>query len=142
MARIDKVKQLETRERQNRYFSDEFKRRKVDELDKNLTTVSELCKEYRVSGSSVYKWIYKYSKMRKKEEKQVYESQSDTRKLKELQEHVKELERIIGLKQLKIDFLEEVIDRTEKTYSVDVKKKFLEKPFKDPGSNENLKGKK
>ncbi len=137
MATREAFKQIELKQRRNRYFSEEFKRSKVNELDKNLVTIAELSREYNVSKNAIYQWIYKYSRMRKKEERQVYETLSDTRKLKELQDRVKELERIVGLKQLKIDFLEEVIDRTERTYSVDVKKKFIEKHLDLPGMKED-----
>ena len=50
-----------------RTFSEDFKKKKVQEITARLTRVSEVCKEYQVSGSAVYKWIYRYSNMKKKE---------------------------------------------------------------------------
>jgi transposase len=118
----------EYRERFNRSFSEEFKIKKVRELERNIVSVPDICKTYSVSRTSVYRWIYKYSRMAKKQVKQVVEAKSDTQKIKLLQEKVKEMERIIGQKQLLIDFQEKMIEIAESTYGVDIKKKFISKP--------------
>ena len=65
MAKIEELK-ASMSVRTSRYFSEDFKKKKVEELDKKLINVSEICKQYEVSGPAVYKWIYKYSWMRKK----------------------------------------------------------------------------
>lgn len=134
MANLKEYERLTVRERINRYFSEDFKRKKVSELDRNLVSVSEVCREYQVSSSSVYKWIYKYSKMRKKGLKQVVESKSDSAKIQALREQIKELERIIGEKQIKLDFQEKMIELAESAYKVDIKKKFSGKPSSGTGS--------
>jgi transposase-like protein len=123
MAKIENFI-LSVRQRRTRYFSEEFKRRKVEEIERKLVTISELCREYEVSRTSVHKWIYKYSKMRKKGEVIRLESESDTRKLQEMKERIKELERIVGQKQILIDFQEKVIELAEEEYKVDIKKKY------------------
>jgi transposase-like protein len=107
----------------HRYFSEEFKRSKIRELERNLSSVSDICKTYSISRTSVYRWIYKYSVMAKKQIKQVVEAKSDTQKIKALQDRVKELERIVGQKQLLIEFKDKMIEIAEKTYGVDIKKK-------------------
>lgn len=124
MANLKDYERLTTRERQVRYFSEEFKRKKVSEIDRNLTTIAELGREYQVSRAAVYKWIYKYSKMRKKSEKQVVESKSDTQRIAALKEKIKELERLIGEKQIKLDFQDKMIEIAEQEYKIDIKKKF------------------
>src|SRR5512133_977115 len=88
----------------NRRFSEDFKLKKVKELENNLVSISEICKTYGVSRAAVYKWIYKFSIMAKKNVRQVVEAKSDTKKIKILEEKIKELERIIGRKQLEIEF--------------------------------------
>ena len=108
----------------NRYFSEEFKKGKVKELEKNLITVSDLCKTYQVSRTSIYRWIYKYSVMAKKQVKQVVEAKSDTRKIQLLEEKIKELERLVGQKQILIEFHQKMIEIAEERYGVDIKKKF------------------
>ena len=93
---------LTTRERQNRTFSEDLKRRIVLELDKGLVKMSEVCREYQVRGNTVYKWRYKYSMTRKKGVRMVVEAESDTIKLKQLREQLREYEQLIGQKQIKI----------------------------------------
>jgi transposase-like protein len=132
MATRERV-ETERIERQNRYFSEEFKRQKVKDLERNLVTMPELCREYRVSRTSVYRWIYKYSINRKREERQIVERMSDTRKIKELQDRIKELERIVGQKQLLIDFKDKMIEIAEEMYQVDIKKKLSSPPSAGSG---------
>ena len=134
MGNLKEYEKLTVKERRNRYFSEDFKRKKVSEIDRNLIGISAVCREYQVSATSVYRWIYKYSAMRKKGIKQVVESKSDSRKLEELRGQVRELERIIGEKQIKIDFQEKIIELAEQEYQVDIKKKYSGKRFSGTGS--------
>ena len=132
MATLERMEQ-DRIARQNRYFSDEFKRQKVKDLERNMVTIPELCREYQVSRSGVYKWIYKYSANRKKQERQIVEKSSDTRKIRELQDRIKELERVIGQKQLLIDFKDKMIEIAEEMYQVDIKKKLSSMPSNGTG---------
>lgn len=119
----DGILNEEKRLKYSRYFSVDFKKKRVDELEKNLVSVLDICRTYKVSRTSVYKWVYKYSAMAKQQVRQVVEAKSDTRKIQLLEEKVRELERIVGQKQLLIDFQDKVIDMAEQTYKVDIKKK-------------------
>ena len=110
-----------------RSFSEEFKKRKIRELERNITSVSDISKTYSVSRAAVYKWIYKYSAMAKKQVKVVVEAKSDTQKIKALEERIKELERIVGQKQLLLEFKDKMIEIAEATYNVDIKKKVASK---------------
>lgn len=114
---------LEHKTRINRNFSEDFKKKKVRELERNISSIPDICKTYSVSRTSVYRWIYKYSAMAKKQEKQVVEAKSDTQKIKALEGRIKELERIVGQKQLLLEFKEKMIEIAEATYGVDIKKK-------------------
>lgn len=134
MANLKDYEKLSRKERSNRYFSEDFKRKKVSELERNLVSISELCREYQVSNTAVYKWIYKYSVMRKKGLKQVVEAKSDSKKILALKEQVRELERIIGEKQVKLDFQDKMIEMAEDAYKIDIKKKFFGKPSSGIGS--------
>jgi transposase len=113
----------EKKPRKLRYFSEDFKRSKVRELEKRITSIADICRTYEVNRSSVYKWIYKYSAMAKKQLKVVVEAKSDTQKIKALEERIKELERIVGQKQLLLEFKDKMIEIAEETYGVDIKKK-------------------
>lgn len=119
---------FDNREKFNRSFSEDFKKNKVRELEKNIASIPDICKTYSVSRTTVYRWIYKYSHMAKKQEKQVVQAKSDTTKIKLLQEQIKDLERIIGQKQLLIEFKDKMIEIAEATYGVDIKKKCSSKP--------------
>ena len=134
MANLKEYEKLTTRERQNRYFSEDFKRKKVSEIERNLTRVSDICREYQVTRASVYKWIYRHSSMRKKGIKQVVEAKSDSQKIAALKAQVRELERIIGEKQVKLDFQEKMIEIAESEYNIDIKKKFSGKRSSGTGS--------
>lgn len=134
MATIKRYFTMSVQERQNRYFSDGFKRKKVQELERNLTSTAEICREYQVSRTAVRKWVIKYSDMHKKGVKQVVEAKSDTVKIQQLKQQIKELERAVGQKQLLIDFQNKVIELAEEQYDVDIKKKFGEKPSSGSGT--------
>lgn len=113
----------EIKPKEQRHFNDDFKKAKVRELEKRITTIADICRTYAVSRAAVYKWIYKYSAMAKKQVKVVVEAKSDTQKIKALEERIKELERIIGQKQLLLEFKDKMIEIAEATYGVDIKKK-------------------
>jgi transposase len=136
MANLQNYESLNDQIRPNRYFSEALKKKKVKEIENNLVSIGEICREYKVSRTSVYRWIYKYSAMRKKQERQIVESKSDTIKIKQLKERVKELERIIGQKQILLDFKEKMIEIAEEQYGVDIKKKFGSKASSGSGSKE------
>ena len=110
--------------RTQRVFSDTFKRQKVKELDKGLVSVSELSKLYDVSRQSIYRWLHKYSVNHPKGVKQVVQMESEAQKTKQLLDRVAELERIVGQKQLEIDYLEKLLEISSKELQVDLKKNF------------------
>ena len=113
----------ENKPQYKRSFSEDFKKNKIRELEKNLSSVADICKTYSVSRTSVYKWINKYSAMAKKQVKQVVEAKSDTQKIKALEERIKELERIVGQKQLLLEFTDKMIEIAEADYGINIKKK-------------------
>jgi len=122
MAKIGILDQ-EQRILYNRRFSEDFKKSKVKELERNLVSISDICKTYTVSRAAVYKWIYKYSIMAKKNVRLVVEAKSDTQKIRMLEERIKELERLVGQKQILLEFKDKMIEIAESTYGVDIKKK-------------------
>lgn len=126
----------EASKRVNRYFSESFKRKKVREIEKNISTVLEVSREYEVSTTAVYKWMDKYSRNRKRGVKQVVELMSDTRKLKDLKARIRELEQMLGQKQFEIEFKDKMIDIAEEMYDIDIKKKLGSKPLPGSGSTE------
>jgi transposase len=136
MAKIEDLQKINQQGRPYRYFSEAFRKKKVQEIEKNLVSISEICREYQVSRASIYNWIYKYSSMRKKQERQIVESKSDTIKIKRLKERIKELEQIVGQKQIMIDFKEKMIELAEEQYGINIKKKYGSKAFSGSGQTE------
>jgi transposase len=115
-------------ERRRRQFSDNFKKSKVQELELGRLTISELKKQYEVSSTTIYRWIANFGTMKNKPERIIVETDSDTKELLLLKQKIAELERIVGQKQVLIDFYDKLIDIAEDEYKVDIKKKFGTKP--------------
>ena len=133
MATLRKLQQTKQSQRVHRYFSEDFKRKKVREIEENQVTIMQIVREYQVSKAAIYKWIYKYSAMRKKGIRQVVEAKSDTVKLTLFRERFREMERLVGQKQIMIEFLEKMIEFAEKEYGIDIKKKYSSTPSSGSG---------
>jgi|ERR1044072_5143282 transposase-like protein len=118
--------------RSSRIFSEEFKKTCVKEYETGQFTVLELSKLYQIHTIIIYRWIHKYSTYNKRRIKVVEMSDSSKQKIKELQKKIEELERIVGQKQLNIDFLDKMIDLAKDQYGIDIKKNFDTPP--SPGS--------
>lgn len=110
--------------RTKRVFSCEFKKARVQEYESGKYTVLEISRLYGMSTSIVYIWIYEYSTYNKSGLKVVEMSKSNENKVKELQKKVYELERIVGQKQIMIDYLETMMDIAKQELNIDIKKKF------------------
>ncbi len=136
MATRTQFKMTES-ERRSRTFSDTFKIKKVREIETGKSKVSEICKQYEVSETNVYKWLNKFGTMKNKKERLIIETESDTQQLLALKKQVAELERIIGQKQVLLDFKDKMIELAEETYGVDIKKKFSTTPSNTSGNTEN-----
>lgn len=106
-----------------RIFSEEFRRRQVDLIDRKVVTVAEVCRAHDVSDSGVRKWLRKYSKNYHQRTRVVVEMESEARKNQFLKDRIAELERIVGQKQMKIDYLEKLIEVTGQEVGEDLKKK-------------------
>ena len=84
--------------------------------------------EHQVSGQSVYMWLYKYSPHHHPKCTLVVQMESEATKYQESQKRIAELERIVGQKQLEIDFLNKLIEIGSKELEFDFKKNFSPKP--------------
>lgn len=109
-----------------RSFSTAFKKEKVELLDQGKITVKELSDIYEVSETAIYKWKKKFSRL-KKTERIVVEKISEQRKNIELFKQIKELERVIGRKQLELDYYKSVVEIISKENGEDLEKKYKPK---------------
>lgn len=114
--------------RQRRIFSEAFKREKVAEITDGSTTVLKLSKLWGVAASAIYLWIHKYSPEHQRGTTMVIQKDSEAIKVLELQTKIAELERIIGQKQLAIDFNEKLIEIASQELEIDLKKNFSPQP--------------
>lgn len=108
----------------NRIFAEEFKKTCVKEYESGQFSVLELSKLYQINAVIIYRWIYKYSAYNKRKIKVVEMATSSKQRLKELQKRISDLERVVGQKQLNIDFLEKMIEIAKNEYGIDFKKNF------------------
>ena len=108
--------------RSKRIFTEEFKRERVKEYERGEFSVSELSKLYDIHSVVIYRWIHKYSTYNKKRSILVEVKDSSNKKLKEYEKRIAALERALGQKQLRIEFLEKMVDLAEEEYDVDIKK--------------------
>lgn len=105
-----------------REFSEEIRRKAVKEFRSGKYTAKELANLYHCSEPTIYRWIYKYSPGDSPQVNVVEMSESTDRKVKDLHDKIAQLERALGQKQIKVDFLEKMIDLAEEEYDLDVKK--------------------
>lgn len=106
-----------------RIFSPEVKLDLVKKIEHGEIRVRDVCKTYDVSHTAVYKWLRKYSDLYKKETRVVVEHKSISKKNKELQDKVKKLEQALGQKQMRIDYLEKVVEFASERSGEDIEKK-------------------
>jgi transposase-like protein len=109
--------------RKTRHYSEEFKKEIVSLFEKGSYSVLQLENLYGVNNVTIYKWIYKFSTFNEKGIRVVEMKKSSSLKLKELAQKVKDLERTVGQKQIKIDYLEKIIDIAKDEFDIDIKKK-------------------
>lgn len=106
-----------------RVFSVDFKRELVKLFETGKYSVCQLGRLYGIANTVIYRWIYSLSTFNEKGFRIVEMKQSSTDKVKALEQRIKELERLVGQKQIKIDFLEEMILVAKEELNIDIKKK-------------------
>ncbi|MEZ5008015.1 MAG: transposase [Chitinophagales bacterium] len=114
------VKQI----RKKRIYSVEFKKQLVLEFEKGKLSVPQMEKLYGVHNQAIYNWIYKYSTFNEKGSRIIEMKNSATNKLKLLEQKVRDLERMVGQKQIKIDYLEKMMEIAKEELDIDIKKNF------------------
>ena len=120
--------------KERRIFSEDLKRQVVKELVGRRTTIRSLMDEQQVSAQSIYRWLYKYSPQHQSKCILVVQMKSEATKNQELQNRIAELERIVGQKQLELDFLNKLIEIGSKELEFDFKKNFSPKLSNGTGS--------
>lgn len=106
----------------NRRYSKEFKLKIVEDYEKGLMSVCQLERHFGISNVLIYNWIYKYSAYNQKNIQIVEMKDSQTNRIKELEDKIKNLEQSVGQKQIMIDYLEKMIELAKENFDIDIKK--------------------
>jgi len=110
--------------RKQRKYSDEFKRSIVKDFETGKFSVLQLEKLHGISNPTIYSWIYKFSNFNEKGYRILEMKDSAVHKLKAFEQKIKELEQAVGQKQIKIDYLEKMIDIAKDDLDIDIKKNY------------------
>ena len=105
-----------------RKFSEEFKRKIVHDYEHGQLSVREISDLYSIKFSCIYRWIYQFSTYNKAGVQVVEMKNSQENKLKEQQKKIAELERVLGQKQMYVEYLEKMIELADEEYKIDIKK--------------------
>jgi transposase len=120
--------------RERRIFSEEVKKKAVKDLTGKRTTIKALMNEHQVSHQTVYRWLYRYSPYHEQKCTLVIQMKSEELKNSELRQRMAELERIVGQKQLEIDFLNKLLEIGSGELGFDLKKSFSPPPLNGTGT--------
>lgn len=108
----------------SRRYSPEFKKQLVSFFERGKYSVRQLGRLYGVSINTIYRWVYKYSTFNEPGIRVVELKKSDMDKVRVLEKRVKELEQMLGQKQIKIEYLEKMIDLAKTELDIDIKKNY------------------
>jgi transposase-like protein len=111
-------------DKRHRIFSDDFKKSRVMEIEQGLYRVVDISRLYEVSSTSVYQWLYRYGVKYQKGVRMVVEQESEQSRRLALESRVAELERLLGQKQVELEYLNRVIKEGDELLGCDLKKKF------------------
>lgn len=114
--------------RKYRRYSEDFKKRLVSSFESGKFSVLQLEKLYGIKNGIIYAWIYKYSRFNEKGCRIVEMEDSNEHKLKELAGKVRELEQLVGQKQIAIEYLEKMIELAKTDLNIDIKKNYSSPP--------------
>lgn len=114
--------------RERRIFSESVKKSVVKSLVSKRMTIKAASLEHQVSLQTIYRWLYKYSPYHEQKHTLVVQMESEATKNSELRQRLADMERIVGQKQLEIDFLNKLLEIGSKELGFDLKKSFSSPP--------------
>jgi transposase-like protein len=126
--------------RKRRIYTEEFKREIVSDFESGKFSVPQLEKLHGINCTSIYRWVYKFSTFNEKGTRVVEMTQSSDLKLKQLLAKVKELEAVVGRKQMEIDYLDKMIDLAKSDLKIDIKKNYSTQHSSFSNSTTNKEG--
>ena len=107
-----------------RRFSVDFKKKLVQEFESGKFTVKELSELHGICNTVLYRWIDKFGTFPQDEFRVIEMSESSDQKVKALKQKIKELEQIVGQKQITIDYLNTMMEVAKDELNIDIKKNY------------------
>ncbi|MEO5673320.1 MAG: transposase [Chitinophagales bacterium] len=111
--------------RQRRIFSENIRKQTVKDIESGRCTVKQAARELQANQQTIYNWLYHYSRYLQKNQVLIVENKSESYRSKELEARIKDLEAVVGRKQLEIELLNKVIELADEHYHTDLKKTLL-----------------
>ncbi len=110
--------------RKKREFSTEFKQQIVSDFESGKYSVAQLGRLHGLSHTNIYRWVYKFSTFNERGSRIVEMKDSSSKRMKEMEARIKELEATVGRKQIQVDYLEKMIEIAKSEMDIDIKKNF------------------
>ena len=120
--------------RVSRTFSKELKKRLVEDIELKKLSIRDVINLYKVTETSVRRWINEYSIHKDRRTRMVVESESTEYKTGRLFDRISDLERALGKKQMEVEFLNKVVEICSEELGYDVKKKSITKQLSTLGT--------
>jgi transposase len=108
--------------KKRRQYTEAFKKEIVECFERGEYSVYQLERLHGISNQSIYNWVYRFSTFNDKGYRVIEHQMSSSKKVKELEAKVRDLEQTVGKKQITIDYLEKMIERAKDEYQIDIKK--------------------
>lgn len=115
--------------KQQRQFSATLKQSIVDQFDRGQLSAIQISREYSVSESTVYRWIYTYSRHNTKGTIIVMDKKKQANEVQTLKQRIAELERTIGTKQMQLDYYEMYVKTMDELAPEELKKKWKSRDY-------------
>ena len=109
-------------QRGQRYFSEALKRDAVLSYETGRQSVSQICHALKVSQTSVYKWIDKYSTLKPQGIHVVERKDSQASEIARLTAELERARNTIANQSIKIDYYNTLHDYLDNELGIDVKK--------------------
>jgi transposase-like protein len=116
------MKKLTREERHRRRFSEQFKKELVSLIEQGKLTQAQVSRTYDVRDTCVSAWLDKYGTNRKKGLIMV-SSKKDYDKMSSKDQEIKELKQVIGEQQVKVIYMEKLLELYRVKYGDDLEKK-------------------
>jgi len=125
--KLNKTPQFKIESKYNRTFSEEFRRNKIKDLVEKRVSIKQLCDLYQITRTTVYNWLYLYSPHHSSGVKTVVQMESEAHRTQQFLQRIAELERIVGQKQLELDYANKLIEVASVELDYDIKKNIAQK---------------